>query len=611
MATGEMSSVVWHLRRAALLPDGGGMTDGQLLECFLTRQDGTAFEALVRRHGPMVLGVCRRVLRNTHDAEDAFQATFVVLVRKAASLRQPELVGNWLYGAAYRAALEAKAASASRRARERQVRQMPERETNTETDVWHDLRPLLDQELNRLPDKYRAPVVFCHLEGRKRKEVARQLGIPEGTLSSRLATARRMLARHLVRHGLTLSAGALAIALSQQAALARVPSSLVLSTVQSATLVAAGSAATAGAISANAAAVAEGVMKAMFVIQLKRAVGFVLMLGVVLAGAGLTYRAVAAGQASDKKVVIPKLAPAEEVGEVRRFDGHPDWVYTVALSPDGRRALSGSTSEADNDGVVRLWDVQTGKELRRLEGHTAGVMAVAFSPDGKRAASASDDKSVRLWDLGTGKGVKRFEGHTEQVGGVAFSPSGKQIASCGWDKTVRLWDVETGNELKSFEGHTEAVRTVAFSRDGKRLLSGGFDATVRLWDVEGGTEIRTFEGHTDGVQCVAFSRDGRRALSCGLDRTIRLWNVDGGNKYCVFTGHTDAVTAVAFSADGKRMLSSSWDQTVRLWDVESGEVLHSFAGHEAEVQSAVFSPDGRHALSGSRDKTLRLWRLPK
>src|SRR5262245_25526635 len=122
MATGQMSGVVRLLRRAALLHDGGGMTDGQLLECFLARQDEAAFEALVRRHGPMVLGVCRRVLRNFHDAEDAFQATFLVLVRKAASLRQRELVGNWLYGAAYRAALETKAANASRRARERQMR---------------------------------------------------------------------------------------------------------------------------------------------------------------------------------------------------------------------------------------------------------------------------------------------------------------------------------------------------------------------------------------------------------------------------------------------------------------------------------------------------------
>ena len=126
MATGQMNSVIRHLRRATLLRDGGGMTDGQLLGCFIDRQDEAAFEALVRRHGPMVLGVCRRVLGNVHDAEDAFQATFLLLVRKAATLKSRELVGNWLYGVAYRTALEARAVSARRRSKEKQVSQMPE-----------------------------------------------------------------------------------------------------------------------------------------------------------------------------------------------------------------------------------------------------------------------------------------------------------------------------------------------------------------------------------------------------------------------------------------------------------------------------------------------------
>src|SRR2546423_906580 len=109
MATGQLRDIVRHLRRTALLPDGGGMTDAQLLDCFLRHRDDAAFEALVRRHGPMVLGVCRRVLRHTQDAEDAFQATFLVLARKAAAIGQRELLGNWLYGVAYRTALDARA----------------------------------------------------------------------------------------------------------------------------------------------------------------------------------------------------------------------------------------------------------------------------------------------------------------------------------------------------------------------------------------------------------------------------------------------------------------------------------------------------------------------
>src|SRR5262249_49623855 len=207
--------------------DGGGMTDRQLLECFLTRQDEAAFAALLRRHGPMVLGVCRRVLRHTEDAEDAFQATFLILVRKAAAIRKREAVASWLHRAAFRAALEANAAR--RRSRERQVSAMPETEAAVLEDLSGELRALLEQELDRLPDKYRDAVVLCDLEGKTRKQAAQQLGVPEGTLSGRLTTARRMLAGRLARRGLTISGGALAAILSEGAASACVPKSLVLS----------------------------------------------------------------------------------------------------------------------------------------------------------------------------------------------------------------------------------------------------------------------------------------------------------------------------------------------------------------------------------------------
>src|SRR5262245_49736137 len=183
-----------HLRRMELLRDGAGSTDGQLLEAYICRQDQVALAALVQRHGPMVWGVCRRVLGNYHDAEDAFQATFLVLVRKAASIASPELLANWLYGVAHQTALKARATTAKRRARERQVTDMPEPGV-TDHDLWRDLQPLLDQELSRLPDRYRVAVVLCDLEGKTRKEAARQLGVPEGTLAARLARGRVLLAK--------------------------------------------------------------------------------------------------------------------------------------------------------------------------------------------------------------------------------------------------------------------------------------------------------------------------------------------------------------------------------------------------------------------------------
>src|SRR5262249_22645957 len=148
--------------------------------------------ALVRRHAPMVWGVCRRVLGNLHDAEDAFQATFLILVRKAASIASPKLLANWLYGVAHQTALKARATNAKRRVRERQVTHMPEPAAN-EPDRWNDLQPLLDQELARLPNKYRVAIVLCDLEGKTRKEAAWQLGVPEGTLAARVARGRVML----------------------------------------------------------------------------------------------------------------------------------------------------------------------------------------------------------------------------------------------------------------------------------------------------------------------------------------------------------------------------------------------------------------------------------
>jgi RNA polymerase sigma factor (sigma-70 family) len=292
MANSPAHTVIEHLRKAVLLPDGGHSSDGQLLHRFLEARDEVAFEALVRRHGPMVLGVCRRLLGHVQDAEDAFQATFLILARKAASVLPPEAVGNWLYGVAYHTALKARAAATRRRAMEKQVNVMPEPQAVRE-DLQQEWLPLLDHELSRLPDKYRLPIVLCDLEGRSRREVSQQLAIPEGTLSSRLTTARRMLARRLRQQGVTLAGGALA-ALSETATAARVPSSLLVSTVKAATLFTAGEAVALS--SARAAALAEGVLKGMVLRKLEFVTGFLLAACILAAVAGgPAYHLLAAG----------------------------------------------------------------------------------------------------------------------------------------------------------------------------------------------------------------------------------------------------------------------------------------------------------------------------
>jgi RNA polymerase sigma factor (sigma-70 family) len=288
-----MSGVLRYLSRAALLYQADQLSDGQLLERFLARRDEAAFEALVKRHGSMVLGVCRRVLHNPHDTEDAFQATFLVLIRKAATIVPRDDVGNWLYGVAYRTALEARTAAARRRAKERRVTRMPRPEVSDE-EVWTDLRDLLDQELSRLPDKYRAPIVLCDLEGKTRKAAARQLGWREGTLSWRLARARRLLADHLTRRGVALSGGALALTLARNAAGASVPVPLVARTVTAATTVVRPIIA-AGVISAQVLALTEGVLKTMLLAKLKVATAVLLLIASIGAGAaGYVYHVQAA-----------------------------------------------------------------------------------------------------------------------------------------------------------------------------------------------------------------------------------------------------------------------------------------------------------------------------
>jgi RNA polymerase sigma factor (sigma-70 family) len=271
-----MNRLIDHLRRLVEQPLG----DEVLLDRFIERREDTAFATLVKRHGPMVLAVCRRILGNPQDAEDAFQATFLVLARRASSVRPRAAVGNWLYGVAYRTALAARAKITRRFTREKQMEEMPETEEQKEA-CGHELLSLLDRELHHLPDKYRLPVVLCDLQGRSRKEVARQMGIPEGTLSSRLAIAHKKLAWRLSRLGLMASGASLAMLLAENTALAQVPPLLVVATTKGAVLLTAGQAV---GVSVGVIALTEGVLRAMFIAKVKTAT--VLLCGVATLGLG-------------------------------------------------------------------------------------------------------------------------------------------------------------------------------------------------------------------------------------------------------------------------------------------------------------------------------------
>src|SRR5262245_20757318 len=258
----EMHAVVEFIHGLVVDPDLASQTDDELLKRFLANRDANAFEALVRRHGPMVLALCRRILRDPQDAEDAFQAAFLVLVRKAASIARPELLGNWLYGVASRTARAARAAAEKRRVKEAEA--VP-REQPAQEGPWQELQPFLDRELNRLPAKYRIPLVLCHLEEKSRQEAARTLGLPEGTLSSRLARGRALLAQRLTRWCPSVAGEVFLAGLGKQAMAAP----LVQATTRAGMAVLAGQPINTGLVSAQVALLSQGVVRGMFITKLK------------------------------------------------------------------------------------------------------------------------------------------------------------------------------------------------------------------------------------------------------------------------------------------------------------------------------------------------------
>ena len=216
-------------------------SDESLLRQFSVHGDAQAFEQLVVRHGPMVLGVCRRMLRDSHAADDAFQATFLVLVRRATSLRQPELLGNWLYGVAYRIAARARLQSVRRADHELRFPTMPE--TNQTQEVERrELQEVLDEELNQLPREYRDPLVLCYLQGKTNAEAAQLLGCPVGSISGKLSAAREKLRSRLKRRGLVASAGLFGASLLTSTARSEVPLPLLRATVDAADVGGGGSA---------------------------------------------------------------------------------------------------------------------------------------------------------------------------------------------------------------------------------------------------------------------------------------------------------------------------------------------------------------------------------
>ncbi|HEY7311725.1 MAG TPA: sigma-70 family RNA polymerase sigma factor [Gemmataceae bacterium] len=657
------AALLSQLRRLTSTPPG----DAELLHRWVERRDEDAFTALVSRHGRMVQGVCRRLLGNSHDAEDAFQAVFLLLARKAGAIRHPEALPGWLHGVAVRLAYKARAAARRHPSNERAAEPCDPHPDPLDALSARELLVLIDREIARLPEAYRLPLVLCDLEDRTQTEAARLLGWSLGSLRGRLLRGRARLRMRLTRRGIApavltaayLKGTADAGGLTMRFSMTEVSPSV-------------------------AALVREGV-RGMMLAKLKLVSVILLTAGALAAGAGMLARhtpalpPVAEAPTESQPAVPLAAAPARpddksqartdrygdplpdeaaaRLGTLRfRHGGH---IQLLAFLPDGKSLLGKGT-----DGV-RVWDIATGKEVRRI----LASGSPALSPDGKLIALADGDRKERIgvWDVATGKLVRRFG--ERPVYHLLFSPDGRMLAALGSPPVIELWDPATGAILRTLEGHKDQLWSAAFSPDGKTLVSGSDDKTIRFWDPATGKEVRKiacgervrqitlspdgkllasigsikldkpgrsewyannrvriWDAATDtelrslvmpaldirsglraGFLDMRFAPDGKTLVTGGLDGMLRVWDAETGKERRQFGGFAGYPNAFAFTPDGKTLALADGGMTIRTIDLASGKDRLPLSGHRTEVNSIVFTADGRAIVTAGWDGALYFW----
>jgi cobalt-zinc-cadmium efflux system membrane fusion protein len=501
MATRQLSTFLHRLRRAVAGRDGAGLSDTQLLERFVRGRDEAAFEVLVWRHGPMVLAVCRRLLRRAQDAEDAFQATFLVLLRKAAAIGKREAVAAWLYKVAYRAALRVRAETARQaELNSVEVNLLPARPGPG--PGWDEVRPVIDEEVRALPGAYRLTFILCYLEGKTQAEAAHQLGCPPGTVASRLAWARQRLRTRLARRGVVLSGAALAALLDRQTAPAAPPAPLVPSTVRAALRFAAGQSAAAGP-----AAVAEGVLHAMRMSRLKAIAALLLIACVLGTGSGLAARRALAGEDTRP---APELVPSRGAG--------------LRLPPEMPAKLG----------------LQTGEVKARTAPPRVIEMIGALAVD--------PDRVVRV--------QSRFAGEALEIGPATPGAKGPslsvgdrvkkgQLMAVVWSKDLALKKAELLDALMQLQRDQERLGwlermykkgyvTEAAVRQGRRDVTGDTTAVARVertlhaWRVAE-DDVKAIKDAAEGKRDPAREKDWARVeLRAPIDGTVLERNATVG-----------------------------------------------------------------------------------
>jgi RNA polymerase sigma factor (sigma-70 family) len=651
-----------------------GMSDGQLLERFAAQagsESELAFEAIVRRHGPMVLGVCRRVLRDEHAAEDAFQATFMVLALRPHAIRTPESSGPWLHGVAMRIAR--RTLVLQRRRREEPILSPDLVDPSAQSTALADLQSVIDEELSRLPDKYRQPVVLCYLEGQTQDEAARVLGWTKGTVSGRLARAKDLLRHRLTRRGLAPSAGLFAVALTSETASATVPASMLLPTVRAATAAILGGTQT-GLVTGRVASLAREAIKVMVLGRLGRAaVKFFFLAG----GAA----ALATPMLMPAKPAPPRNLAGEPAASLPRLDAtalrldragdplpsraamrlgttqrrHTKGVAGIDFTRDGTAAVTAQT-----DGLVRFWDPASGRLVRTIDVLAGAptqdklLRGFAISPDGELMAAAGfvfDPvrrrvvNRVWIWDIPHEQPRREIEVPTVDLFCVAFSPDGTTLATGGFGGAVQLWDVATGACRATLSLGKSSIYSLSFAPDGKILAACEQGKGTRLWDLQQRRETFLADPLCGSIAPI-FSPDGRlmainmlggevvlwdratsmthlsatgAAIVFGPDsRTLAMWGPDGGTLEVINTESGSELWkialawgptggGVAFSADGKTIIAERGG-VLRFFEARSGrEKLRSPEAHEGGVSVVRYTPDGRAILTAGDDGTVRQW----
>src|SRR5262245_28229494 len=593
-----MDGVLAFLHHLAAPSARDGLTDQELLRRFSRERDENAFVTLLQRHGPLVFRVCRGVLPGSHDAEDVFQAVFLILARKAGSLGQVRSLEGWLHTVTVRLARRLRA----RQHRERHEPILAEPRAEPADLSWREAQSVLHEEIERLPASYRQPILLCYFLGLTRDEAAGRLGWTAGTLKGRLERARKLLHRRLQRRGISLAI--LATVVTPPLTRAAVPALLEAATARATLAVTLHAEPLRSAVSPRVARLVDlglhggmrGFAALVLLVTLLGAVGWAcLAAGRETPGPPLE-KSSAPLPREMKRTPTDKMGDALPAGAVARLGTlrlrHLDRVFGLAFAPDGKTLAS-----ASHDHTAAIWDTRTGRLLHRLRGHRYAVDCVAYSPDGRLLATGSSDCTVRVWDAASGRMLRTCEGHTGWVNTLGFLPDGKRVVSGSFDFTVRLWDVNTGKEVQRLPAFDKEVLRLACAPGGRLLAVVIHGDTLQLWDHEQKKCLRSFRGDHP-----CFSPNGQ-TLALADGKTLELRDVATGKLLRAWTDHARDVESVAFSPDGKTIASGEWRNqgTVRLWDVETGRCRQRWPGHDGGTFALAFSPDGRRLASAGGD----------